>query len=251
MSVWDNYTHERPNLDADIACDSYHKMDEDIAAIKAMHLTHYRFSLSWTRFFPDGKNANKDPNAIKYYDDFIDKLLENNIIPMITLFHWDTPQALQDEFKGFSSDKIVEYFKNFADFAFNRYGEKVKFWFTFNEPWSYCVSGNDIGVFAPGVRFEGYQCGHNQLLSHAEVYHLYDEQYRSKSPNGEGQIGWTCISEYAEPQDRDNPEHLDAADRFMQFWIGWFWHPIFSEEGDYPPTMREYRPGMFEPEKIF
>ena len=78
------------------------------------------------------------------------------------------------------------------------------------------------------------------MLAHAEVYHLYDSKYRKTSPNGEGKISFTCISQYGEPEDRNDPEHIAAADRYLQFYIGWFYHPIFSEQGDYPKVMREY-----------
>ena len=119
---------------------------------------------------------------------------------MITLFHWDTPNALQEQYGGWNSREIVEPFTKFAETVFERYSDKVKFWFTFNEPYSFCVNGHDIGVMAPGKRAEGYNCAHHQLLAHAEVYHMYDQTYRTRSPGGEGKISLTCIAEYAEPQ---------------------------------------------------
>ena len=131
VSIWDTYSHDgsinRNNETGDIACDSYHKMEEDIAMIKSMNLNSYRFSLSWTRFFPDGRNLNTDPEGFLYYDRFINRLLEENIEPMVTLFHWDLPQTFQDEFEGFDSREIVEHFTYFADFAFARYSDRVKY----------------------------------------------------------------------------------------------------------------------------
>ena len=114
------------------------------------------------------------------------------------------------------------------------------YWFTFNEPFTFCVVGMGLGAHAPNMRGHEYNCAHNQLLSHASVYHLYNDKYRSLSPKKSGQIGWTCIGEYGEPQNPENPEHVAAADRFVQFYLGWYMHPIFSETGDYPAVMREY-----------
>ena len=131
VSIWDTFSHthnvNQINETGDIACDSYHKMEEDIVMMKRMGLNSYRFSLSWTRFFPDGRNLNTDPNGFVYYDIFIDRLLEEGIEPMVTLFHWDLPQTFQDEFEGFDSREIVQHFTDFAEFAFNRYAHKVKY----------------------------------------------------------------------------------------------------------------------------
>lgn len=244
-SIWDNCVHENEKHfsdvgNGDITCDSYHKLDEDIEAIKRMGLSHYRFSLSWTRFFPDGKTSNNDTNAVSYYDNLIDRLLKEGIEPMVTLFHWDTPMTFQKEFDGWTSPDMIPHFLKFAETAFQRYNSKVKFWFTFNEPFSYCINGADIGIMAPGTHFQGYNCSHHQLLAHAQAYHLYKNKFQDSSPNGEGKISFTNIASYSEPKDPFNEQDLDAADRHVQFYTGLYFHPIFSASGDYPEVVREY-----------
>ena len=93
---------------------------------------------------------------------------------MATLYHWDLPQALQDEFGGFNSSDVVEHYLNYADFCFREFGDRVKYWFTFNEPFIYCSNGHGLLVAAPGL-FESavgvYNCIHNIILSHAHAYH--------------------------------------------------------------------------------
>lgn len=237
-SVWDNFTHTNFDYNGDIACDSYNNVERDVEMLKRLHLNAYRFSLSWPRFFPDGKTFN--PDGVKYYQELVDALLTAGIQPMITLFHWDTPQILQEEFGGWANRTILPYYLTYAEKVFDLFADKVSFFFTLNEPYTYCLNGHGIGTHAPGLRWEDYLCGHHQLLAHAEVYHLYDKNYRSKSPDGNGKISFTCNANHGEPENNSNQDHIDAADRFTQFSLGWFFHPVFSDTGDYPPVMREY-----------
>ena len=247
LSIWDNYTHlhnERPSSirlrddNGDITGDAYHKIEEDIEAIKSMGLSHYRFSISWPRIYPDGKNF--EPRGLVYYENLIDALLENGIEPMITLFHWDLPQNLQDQYGGFISEEIVTDFTVYAKKIFDTFADRVKFWFTINEPWSYCVAGSDVAYFAPGTFGDAYPCMHNMLKAHAEVYHLYDNEYRIRSPSEEGKIGITIPIRYAEPLNPWDDEDISAADRYLQFEAGWMLHPIHSSSGDYPEIMKDY-----------
>ena len=167
------------NETGDIACDSYHKFDEDLKIIKELGLSHYRFSISWSRIFPDGRTES-GPNqpGVDYYNDIIDKLISADVTPLVTLFHWDIPQALQDEFGGFNSSSVVQPFSSYADFCFRTFGDRVRHWFTFNEPWVYCVQGHGIATDAPGIfnPIQGvYLCGHHILLSHAYAYQRYSQ----------------------------------------------------------------------------
>uniref|UniRef100_H2YY91 beta-glucosidase n=1 Tax=Ciona savignyi TaxID=51511 RepID=H2YY91_CIOSA len=154
-SIWDNYSHRAPcwymrNQTGDVACDSYHNFDDDLAIIKELGLTHYRFSLSWSRLFPDGKlTSGPLPDGVRYYNDVINKLIAANVEPMVTLFHWDLPQALQDEFGGFNSSKIILYYVDYADFCFSTFGDRIKYWITFNAPYEYCTQGHGSGTLAP------------------------------------------------------------------------------------------------------
>lgn len=160
------------NETGEVAADSYNKFDDDLAIITELGLTHYRFTLSWPRIFPTGRGT---PNqaGVDYYNMVIDKLLAAGVIPLVSLFHWDFPAALQDEYAGFNSSLVIDDFVQYADFAFRTYGDRVHHWITFNEPWVYCATGHGIGIAAPGIfdPMEGvYRCGHNQLLSHGYAY---------------------------------------------------------------------------------
>lgn len=178
-------THTRPDKiadgsNADIACNSYHKTDEDIALLKNLGVDHYKISLSWARILPTGFPNQINKAGVDYYNQLIDKLLRNGITPLVTLFHWDLPQPLQ-ELGGFTNSFIITWFKDFAKLAFEKFGDRVKFWTTFNEPKQICNFGYGSGRFAPGIESSGigdYICTHNLLKAHAEVYHLYDIAFR-------------------------------------------------------------------------
>lgn len=145
----------------------------------------YRFSISWTRILPSGLSNNINQKGIEYYDKLIDELLKNDIQPMITMYHWDLPQNLQN-LGGWANPKIVDLFRDYARVLFDNYGDRVKVWSTFNEPAVVCKSGYG-GSFAPGLGMSGladYQCSHNILKAHANVYHMYNDEYRS-SQKGE------------------------------------------------------------------
>uniref|UniRef100_H2Y3C5 beta-glucosidase n=1 Tax=Ciona intestinalis TaxID=7719 RepID=H2Y3C5_CIOIN len=253
-SVWDDFTHRMPcwflrNQTGDVTCDSYHKFDDDLAIIKELGLSHYRFSISWSRIFPDGKNTSGPlPDGVRYYNEVINKLLAANVEPMVTLFHWDLPQALQDEFGGFNSSEVVPHFLNYADFCFRTFGDRVKYWFTFNEPYSYCMLGHGLGVSAPGKcvdwlnlsnnfgdRGEGvYYAAHSIIKSHAQAYHIYNNTYRQTQ---QGQIGITLNTNWVEPSEATDLDHIEASQRSLAFSTGWFAEPIFNS-GDYPDVMR-------------
>jgi beta-glucosidase len=163
-SVWDHFTHlypknvesgDRTNKDStngNVACDSYHKFDEDIKMMKIMNANHYRFSISWSRLFPEGV-AEKDKNGkwivnekgVEYYDMVINTLLENDITPLATLYHWDMPYALHEKYGGWLDYRSQFDFANYAEFCFEHFGDRVKGWITINEPWVNCVAGYKNG----------------------------------------------------------------------------------------------------------
>lgn len=170
-----------------MACDSYHKWQEDVSILKDLGVDFYRFSLSWTRILPSGFSNDINQAGITYYNNLINALLDNNIEPCITLYHWDLPQSLQD-LGGWPNEKLVKYFEDFADVAFRNFGDRVKTWITFNEPLEICQNGYGKGEFAPRVSSSGigdYLCSRTILLAHAAVYHLYDIKYR---PNQNGKF---------------------------------------------------------------
>ncbi|XP_041469142.1 cytosolic beta-glucosidase-like [Lytechinus variegatus] len=239
-SIWDRFTHVGGNVynndTGDVACDSYHKYKEDVALMKAMGLKYYRFSISWPRVLPDGTLNSVNEAGIAYYNNLIDELRENDITPMVTLYHWDLPQALQDV-GGWANDTIIDHFNDYAELCYQRFGSRVPFWITFNEPWIVTLLGHAIGYFAPGVTEDGttiYVVAHNIIRSHARAWHTYNDTYRQLQ---NGQVGITLNSDHIEPYDPNNQDHVDAADRCLQFHFGWWANPIFKN-GDYPDIMK-------------
>ncbi|XP_060113412.1 lactase/phlorizin hydrolase [Heteronotia binoei] len=238
-SIWDNFSHVPGNINnndtADVACDSYNKVDEDIYLLRALRVNTYRFSLSWPRIFPSGRNHSINSYGVDYYNQLIDGLLATNITPMVTLHHWDLPQALQD-IGGWENPILVELFDSFSDFCFQTFGDRVKFWITFNEPVMISWLGYGSAVFPPNVKDPGYtpyNVTHTILKAHARVYHTYDQKYRKSQ---KGVISLSLNIDWAEPKTLD-PWNVEAADRYLQFMGGWFAHPIFKN-GDYPEAMK-------------
>ncbi|CAH1251843.1 LCT [Branchiostoma lanceolatum] len=242
-SVWDTLAHQGRvyNQDTgDVACDSYHKYPEDVALMKQMGLKYYRFSISWPRIFPTGEQQDGvNQDGVDYYNRLIDELIVNDIQPMVTLFHWDLPQVLQDRYGGFLNNHtnttvIHDLFGDYARFLYQNYGDRVKYWITFNEPWITAWLGYGIGNFAPqhNEPAEGqYKAAHNIILSHAKAYHIYDDEFRAAQG---GQVGITLNCDWGTPK---TPADADAALRYVQFFLGWFAHPIYKN-GDYPEVMK-------------
>lgn len=119
--------------------------------------------------------------GVIYYTNLISLLKENNITPIVTLYHWDLPQILQDQ-GGFLNESIIEWFAGFARTCFIIFGEDVKYWLTFNEPGAVCSYGYGYGELAPGVKWPAqgdYICAHNLIRAHAAAWHIYDEEFRA------------------------------------------------------------------------
>lgn len=114
----------------------------------------YRFSIAWSRVLPDGDISNVNEKGIEYYNKIIDKLLELKIEPMVTMYHYDLPQKLQD-FGGLTNSIFVSYFEAYANLLFERFGDRVKYWITFNEPSDFCLDGYSTGHHAPGMILSG------------------------------------------------------------------------------------------------
>lgn len=198
-------------------------------------MDYYRFSISWTRILPNGDTTKINELGIKYYNTLIDKLLENGIKPMVTMNHYDIPDAFQKKFGGPTNEVFVRYFEAYANVLFERFGDRVKRWITFNEPYEFCQEGYGLLMKAPRVNGDGlstYLCGHHILQAHALAYHLYKNHYQAKQ---NGKIGITINSAFYYSLINDTK----AVDRAMNFRFGWFAHPIFSSKGGYPDVMVE------------
>jgi len=237
LSIWDVFAHTPGKIsggdNGDIATDHYHRFREDVDLMADAGLSAYRFSISWSRILPAGYGAvNQD--GIRFYSELIDALLDRGIIPWVTLFHWDLPAALQFEYDGWLSEKTPEFFRDYADICFEHFGDRVKHWITINEPWVAAMLGYGQGTFAPGrvSRSEPYQAAHQLLRAHGFAAERYRETYQ---PHQHGIIGMANNCDWREPA-TNSPADFEAAERALEFYLGWFADPLYR--GDYPESMR-------------
>ncbi|XP_030963169.1 beta-glucosidase 17-like isoform X3 [Quercus lobata] len=201
---------------------------------------------TFTREHPEGKlSGGVNQEGVTFYSNLINELLSQGLKPFITLFHWDVPQALEDEYGGFLSQNIVDDYRNYVDFCFKEFGDRVKYWITINEPNIFTIGGYADGTMAPGrcsnyigncthgnSGTEPYIVAHNFLLSHATVVKLYREKYQASQM---GVIGITVSSRWVLPK-YQTVASTKAAFRGLDFLFGWFVDPVIF--GDYPETMR-------------
>jgi beta-glucosidase len=172
-SIWDRFCATPGKVvnmeNGDVACDHYNRYPEDIQLMKDIGVNTYRFSLAWPRMFPTG-DKNREQRGFDFYNRLIDALLEADIKPLATLYHWDLPQTLQDV-GGWANRKTVDAFTDYAAAAAEAFGDRVQDWVTLNEPW--CVSwlGYMSGVHAPGVKDldHAVAAAHHTALAHAEA----------------------------------------------------------------------------------
>ncbi|KAK7314795.1 hypothetical protein VNO77_33323 [Canavalia gladiata] len=251
-SIWDTFTHNYPDKikdrsNGDVAIDGYHRYKEDVEIMKDLNMDAYRFSISWSRILPKGKlSGGVNKEGINYYNNLINELLAKGLQPFVTIFHWDLPQTLEDEYGGFLSPRIVNDFRDYAELCFKEFGDRVKHWITLNEPWAYIKQGYAEGISAPGrcspwqnmnctggdSATEPYIVAHNQLLAHAAAVSIYRTKYQASQ---KGLIGITLNSHWMVPLYDTELDHY-AALRAIDFMLGWFMDPLTV--GDYPNSMR-------------
>lgn len=179
-------THNNPCVikdcsNADIADDSYHQYERDVEMMRELGLDFYRFSLSWPRILPTSFPDHINEAAVEYYNNLINEMQKYNIEPMITLYHWDLPQKLQ-ELGGWTNPHIIDWFADYARTAYRLFGDRVKYWITMNEPYQICYQGYGDDSKAPRVNIKGvadYICGKNLLLAHAKAYHIYYDEFKA------------------------------------------------------------------------
>lgn len=238
-SIWDTFC-AIPGKIADgssgaVACDSYRRWREDVALLKELGARTYRFSISWSRVIPlGGRHDPVNPAGLQYYVQLVDALLEAGIRPFITLFHWDLPEALEQRYGGLlSRDEFPLDFEHYARTVFAAI-PRCRDWITFNEPWCSAILGHATGGFAPGHKSarEPWIAGHNMLVAHGRAVRVYREAFRGT----DGQIGITLNGDATYPWDPADPADVAAAERKLEFSIGWFADPIY--QGDYPASMR-------------
>jgi beta-glucosidase len=233
-SIWDTFSHTpgkiRTGETGDVACDHYHRFSEDLQLARQMNIKAYRFSLSWSRIFPQGKGA-VNPLGLDFYDRLVDSMLAQGIEPYITLYHWDLPQALQDQ-GGWTNRDTAGYFADYAAAVIRRLGDRVSKWTTINEPWVASMQGHVKGNHAPGLTDmkTGLAVGHHLLLGHGMAV----QAVRSLDSNADVGIALSLSPPAPETED---PADMDEAEKIWQINNAWFLDPIFS--GCYPPIMYE------------
>lgn len=216
--------------------------------MKSYGVNAYRFSIAWSRvivFAEEGSGEEDEVNAegLGFYSDLVDELLRAGITPFVTLFHWDLPVALVKRYDGLLDQ--ARYTKDFLRYAwvcFERLGNRVKHWITYNEPGVYCgwvhnltrAASHDTGD--PGDKStEPFLVAHTMLVSHGHAVKLYKERFQ---PQQKGTIGITLSGNYSSPWDAADPLDVEAAERARLFEIGWYADPVFGS-GDYPQCMRK------------
>lgn len=238
--IWDWWMHNYPEkietgATGDVACDSYHKWREDVELLKNLGANHYRLSISWSRIFPNGlaNNFTLNQEGVTYYRNLIEALLEANITPYVTLYHWDLPLPLH-ELGGWLNKAIADHFAEYARVCFREFGDLVKNWMTINEPHTYCYLGYGTGEHAPGFQHAGegfYKCAYVSLLAHAKAYHIYNDEFRASQG---GRVSIVIDSPWLEPVS-ETTENIEAVSRLREFFLGVFAHPVYI--GNWPEQM--------------
>uniref|UniRef100_A0A3P8TXL7 Klotho n=1 Tax=Amphiprion percula TaxID=161767 RepID=A0A3P8TXL7_AMPPE len=237
LSIWDTFTRGGNRMaTGDVGSDSYHNIHADIRAIGQLGVSHYRFSLSWSRIFPNGTRGSYNKIGTNYYRTLIKRLKEIRVQPVVTLYHWDLPDHLQQSLGGWSNPELVGIFKDYADFCFHTFGDDVKYWITIDNPFVVARHGYGTGVVAPGIKNDPdlpFRVGHNLLKAHAAAWHLYDRHYR---PRQHGKLSMALASHWIKPS-RTRLESLRECQCSLDHVLGWFARPLFTD-GDYPPCMK-------------
>jgi beta-glucosidase len=223
-SIWDRFAG--PSGDTgETACDHYRRWREDVDLLASLSVNAYRFSIAWPRLFPTGRGPVNRP-GLDHYDRLLDALLERGIEPVVTLYHWDLPQALQDR-GGWPSREVADAFTEYAMRCFDAYGDRVGRWITINEPWVHGVLGYADGEHAPGERDRrrAVAAMHHMLLAHGRAARALS--------HGEAGIAFSLFPTYPESDDEADREAARISDGYHNRW---FLDPVL--EGTYPEDMR-------------
>ena len=203
-SIWDNFSHKRRKIhnqeNGDVATDFYHRYKEDIALLKDMGFGVFRFSISWSRIFPEG-TGEINPKGVEFYHKVIDECVAAGIEPWITIYHWDLPQAIEEK-GGWTNREIISWFTDYVSFCTKEYGSKVKNWMVMNEPAAFIGLGYMLGYHAPGKKgpYKFLKATHHACLAMADGGRMI----RKNIPNAN--VGSTFSCSQIDPY-RDDPVH--------------------------------------------
>ena len=208
ISIWDEFVRRKGkilnNAHANVSCDFYHNYPQDLALMRAMNIPNYRFSVSWSRIFPEGTGM---PNkaGIDFYNRVIDFCLELEIEPWITLYHWDLPLELEKR-GGWTNRQVIDWFDHYVSFCVKTFGDRVKKWMVLNEPMVFTGAGYFLGVHAPGRK------GLNTFL--AALHHAALSQAEGgriiRSADSAARIGTTFSCSHIDPLTNDEQDVLAA-----------------------------------------
>jgi beta-glucosidase len=232
-SIWDRFCRTPGAVDGggtgEVACDHYRRWPEDLALLSQLGVNAYRFSVAWPRLFPTGAGP-VERRGLGHYDRLIDGLLARGVTPVVTLYHWDLPQALQDR-GGWRSREVAERFAEYAATCFAAYGDRVSWWVTQNEPWIAGVLGYQLGVHAPGERDLRGAVGamHHLLLGHG----LAVRALRASGTGGRAGVAFSLFPHRPATADPADQEASRASDGYVNRW---FLDPVLL--GGYPEDMR-------------
>jgi beta-glucosidase len=242
-SIWDTFSHTPGKVyrddTGDIACDHYHRLDEDLDLMAELGLKAYRFSVAWPRVQPEGRGP-ANQKGLDHYRRLVESLRERNIEPMLTLYHWDLPQALEDE-GGWTSRETSERFAEYAGIVYEALADSVRFWITLNEPWVSSWMGHGYGVHAPGHAdpAKALSAAHHLLLGHGLALRAMRSGGRGPEAGEGNQFGVTLNLHPARPS-RDRDADAEAARRVDGQANRLYLDPIFR--GEYPEDLlSDYR----------
>lgn len=233
QSIWHRFSHTPGRVTngdtGDLACDHYRRYESDVRLMQELGLGAYRFSMSWSRILPLGKGRVNQP-GLAFYDRLVDALLERGIAPLITLFHWDLPAAL-DDLGGWLNRDIADWFAEYARVAGRALGDRVPMWATLNEPHVVSDGGYLWGGLAPGHRnlFEPPIAAHNLLRAHGSAVQALRAECKSE-------VGIVVNLEPKYPAS-DDPLDVAATRRADAYMNRHYLDPIFR--GEYPAELRE------------
>ena len=224
-SIWDTFSRRAGAIvDGDtgeIACDHYHRYPEDVALMRGLGVAAYRFSVSWPRVLPLG-TGEVNARGLDFYDRLVDALLAAGVTPLINLFHWDLPQALQDQ-GGFAAPQVTDWFTAYASLLASRLGDRVSDWMTFNEPAVFAFLGHADGIHAPGLRDwpTAMRVADNQLRAHAAAAAAI------RSTVSRARIGIAIDVNQVVPATESDRDRL-AAEQWSSGRDAWFLDPLFG-----------------------
>lgn len=239
--IWDIYTKEPGHIyeghTGDIACNHYHRFREDVALMKEIGLKAYRFSIDWSRVLPEGMGKVNE-KGILFYNNLIDSLLENGIEPYITLYHWELPYEIYKR-GGWLNPEITEWFGNYAKLVAERFSDRVKNFFTLNEPQCFVGLGFLTGEHAPGIKApiqDTFEMSHNVLKAHGRAVQMLRQYGKQPLTIGYAPTGSMCYPETEKPEDieaaRQTLFSMQEDDRNWTWNVAWWSDPVIF--GHYP-----------------